>query len=176
METCMGKLEISHDILVAGTDFASCQQHVKQFFAKTMLIRYDEILVTESESVNGAESTFQVRIQEGLRTNREVVGKFLATLQEEGFVTLDDLQGLEKGYLTKILHIIAHLQDGFIGIDSPFYNLIEDSHTVSRDLQQKMQATPKRYWILRVTGRIVSTAADPFDALRTFEGGGKHSG
>jgi hypothetical protein len=173
VEGNMGKLEVSHDILIAGSDFESCRQSVIRFFARTMLIRYDEVLVKEKESVTGGGEEFWNRVREGLGANQEVLGKFLANLKEEGFLSLDDLQGLEKGYLSKILHIIAHLQDGFIGVDSRFYNLEEDSHGVSRDLQRKMQATPGRYWILRVTGRITSAAEDSLDALRTFEVRGK---
>ena len=166
----MDNLEISHDILMAGSDFESCRQHLRHFFDRTMLLRYDEVLVIENESVNGTENFFWPRIQEGLSANKKVLEGFLANLKEEGFVSLDDLASLEKGYLSKILHIIAHLQDGFIGIDSRFYNLEEDSHGVSRDLQQKISTTPERYWILSVKGRFSPTSEDPFDDLRTFEG------
>ena len=96
--------------------------------------------------------------------------EFLVNLKQEGFTALDDIQSLEKGYLSKILHTIAHLQDGFIGIDSRFFSLVEDSHGISRDLPQKIAAAPENYWILRLKGTIVSTAEDPLDALRTFEG------
>lgn len=169
----MGTLEISHDILVAGSGFESCQQQVKRFFARTMLIRYDRVLISENESLSGTGKNFRARMEAGLRANQKVLGEFLANLKDEGFVALDDLQSLEKGYLSKILHTIAHLQDGFIGIDSRFYNLVEDSHGVSRNLQQKIAAAPDSYWILRIKGRIASTSEDPFDALRTFEGRGK---
>jgi hypothetical protein len=166
----MENLEISHDILMAGSDFSSCRQRVRRFFDRTRLIRYDEVLVMENESVNGAEKNFWARIEAGLGANQKVLGELLANLKEEGFLSLDDLQSLEKGYLSKILHTIAHLQDGFIGIDSRFYNLEEDSHGVSRTLHQKIGATPDSYWVLRVRGRIAAPGEDPFDALRTFEG------
>jgi len=166
----MENLEISHDILMAGSDFSSCRQRVRRFFDRTRLIRYDEVLVMENESVNGAEKNFWARIEAGLGANQKVLGELLANLKEEGFLSLDDLQSLEKGYLSKILHTIAHLQDGFIGVDSRFYNLEEDSHGVSRGLQQKIGAAPDSYWILRVTGRFATPGEDPFDALRTFEG------
>jgi hypothetical protein len=169
----MGDLEISHDILIAGSDLKSCVQHVKRFFAATMLIRYDQVMISEKESLNGTAEKFRGRIEAGLRANQKVLGEFLENLKEEGFESLEDIRSLEKGYLSKILHTIAHLQDGFIGIDSRFYNLEEDSHGVSRHLQQKIAATPHNYWILRVTGRIASAGEDPFDALRTFEGRGK---
>ena len=166
----MGNLEIVHDILLAGSDFASCRQKVLRFFDRTMLIRYDEVMVLEDESLNGVQKNFWPRIEEGLEANQKILREFLAYLQEEGFAALDDLQSLEKGYLSKILHIIAHLQDGFIGIDSRFYSLAEDSHGISRNLLQKIGAAPENYWILRVKGKIASTEEDPLDALRTFEG------
>ena len=169
----MGTLEISHDILIAGSDFESCQQQVKRFFARTMLIHYDEVLISENEALSGTEKSFRARMAAGFSANQKVVGEFLENLKDEGYVALDDLLSLEKGYLSKTLHTIAHLQDGFIGIDSRFYNLVEDSHGVSRHLQQKIAATPASYWILKVTGRIASTGDDPLDALRTFEGRGK---
>ena len=169
----MGNLEISHDILLVGSDFESCSKRVRRFFDRTMLIRYDEVLVSESESINGAENEFRTRLQEGLAANHQVIGELLENLKDEGFVTLEDLQGMEKGYLSKILHTIAHLQDGFIGIDSRLYNLEEDSHGVSPDLQQKIAAVPNNYWILKVKGLIASTGEDPLDALRTFEWKGK---
>jgi hypothetical protein len=166
----MGDLVILHDILIAGSDFESCRQRIKRFFGRSKLIRYDEVEVIENESINGTGVNFRARIQEGTNANQKVLGEFLANLKEEGFLSLDDLQGLEKGYLSKILHTIAHLQDGFIGIDSRFYNLEEDSHGVSRNLQQKIAASPQRYWILKTRGRIAPAGEDPLDALRTFEG------
>ncbi|MFC1827531.1 hypothetical protein ACFLZQ_06360 [Thermodesulfobacteriota bacterium] len=169
----MGNLEILHDVLLAGSDFASCSKQVNRFFDRTMLIRYDEVLVLENESINGTEKEFWPRLQEGLAANQRVIGELLENLKGEGFATLEDLQGLEKGYVSKIFHTIAHLLDGFIGIDSRFYNLEEDSHGISRDLQQKILSAPQSYWVLRVKGRIASAGEEPFHALRTFEWKGK---
>ena len=171
----MGNLEISHDILLAGSNFESCSKRVNHFFDRTMLIRYDEVLVLENELISGAENGFRARLQEDLAANHQVVGELLGNLKDEGFVTLEDIQDLEKGYLSKILHTIAHLQDGFIGIDSRFYNLEEDSHGISPDLQQQIAAAPDNYWILKVKGLIASAGEDSLDALRTFEWKGKIS-
>ena len=166
----MKSLEIFHDILIAGSGFESCRQQVLRFFDRTMLIRYDEVTVMENESINGIHKSFWPRIERGLEANQKILQEFLANLKQEGFITLNDIQSLEKGYLSKILHTIAHLQDGFIGIDSRFYSLVEDSHGISRDLQQKIAAAPENYWILRIKGTIASSAEDPLDELRTFEG------
>jgi hypothetical protein len=119
--------------------------------------------------VNGGDSRCRDRLAAGLAANRAVLAELLTNLQEEGFRSLHDLVGLEKGYLSKVLHTVAHLQDGFIGIDSRFYNLEEDSHGISRDLQRKIATEPNRYWILRVKGGIGASGEDPLDALRTFE-------
>jgi len=171
----MENLEISHDILLAGSDFESCRKRVKRFFERTMLIRYDEVLVLEDESLNGSDEEFRSRLKDNLAANQKVVVELLQNLREEGFAELDDLKGVEKGYVSKIFHTIAHLLDGFIGIDSRFYNLEEDSHGISRGLERKIHAAPQNYWMLRVKGRIAPAGEDPFDALRTFEWKGKEN-
>jgi len=165
----MEHLEISHDILLAGSDFESCSQRVERFFERTTLIHYDELLVLQDESLNGSNEKFQARLRENLTANQKVVAELLRNLKEEGFAGIDDLRNIEKGYVSKIFHTIAHLLDGFIGIDSRFYNLEEDSHGVSRDLERKIHTSPQKYWMLRVKGHIAPAGEDPFDALRTFE-------
>jgi hypothetical protein len=171
----MEHLEVLHDILIAGSDFKSCQKQMLRFFDRTMLIRYDEVEVLENESIHAGTEDFSNRMTEGLAANQKVLREFIVNMQQEGFSSLDDLHGLEKGYISKLLHIIAHLVDGFIGIDSRFYNLVEDSHGVSRNLWQQITTAPENYWILRVKGKIASVAEDPLDALRTFEGRTKYS-
>ena len=171
----MEHLEVLHDILIAGSDLNSCQKQMLRFFDRTMLIRYDEVVVLENESIHAGAEDFSTRMTEGLAANQKVLREFIVNMQQEGFTSLDDLHGLEKGYISKLLHIIAHLVDGFIGIDSRFYNLVEDSHGVSRNLRQQITAVPENYWILRVKGKIASVAEDPLDALRTFEGRTKYS-
>jgi len=172
----MGKLEIAHSILIKGPDFETCSQQVRGFFDKTTLLRYDEVLIMENETQSGSGENFWAGIEDGLASNRKVLEELLENLKTEGFLTLDDLRNLERGYLSKVLHIIAHLQDGFIGIDSRFYNLEEDSHGVSMALRQKIQATPENYWLISVKGKIAATSEDPLDALRTFEGRDKDRG
>ena len=168
----MRSMQIVHDILTAGADFALCSKKVLRFFDRTMLIRYERVVINNKDSVSGSDPNFQKRIAEGLDANQKILNGFLECLKREGFTTLDDLQSLEKGYLSKILHTIAHLQDGFIGIDSFFYNLEEDSHGISRSLLQKIALTPRDYWIIRITGFIPVAGEDPLDVLRTFEGRG----
>ena len=49
-----------------------------------------------------------------------------------------------------MLHVITHLLDGFFGIDSYFYNLVEDSHWVSEELRATIKTSPSRYWLIAV--------------------------
>jgi hypothetical protein len=162
-------LEVSLDVLVASEDFVSCRHRVSRFFDRTMLIRFDEVRVDEKESINAADQAFWPRLDEGVSANRKIVGELVASMQEEGVATFEDLQKLEQGYLTKILHTIAHLLDGFIGIDSRFYSLEEDSHAISKALRRQITAEPQQFWIVRVVGKIGTASQDPLDALRTFE-------
>jgi hypothetical protein len=79
-------------------------------------------------------------------------------LKEEGVTSLDQLPHLEQGYVTKVLHTLTHLLDGFIGIDSVFYNLLEDSHQVSGSLAADIQASPTAYWLVPIrTGKVAAS-------------------
>jgi hypothetical protein len=162
-------LEVSIDVLVAGEDFASCHQRVRRFFDQTMLLRFDEVKIDEQGAINGADQAFWTRLDEGVSANKISVSELAANLKREGFASLTELQDLEKGYLTKTLHTIAHLLDGFIGIDSRFYSLEEDSHTVTSELRRQIAAQPQQFWILQVVGKIGTASKDPLDTLRTFE-------
>jgi len=162
-------LEVSLDVLVSGEDFVSCRHRVSRFFERTMLVRFDEVRVDQEESFNAADQPFWVRLDEGISVNRRTVNELAANLKQAGYSSLEELQDLEKGYLTKMLHTIAHLLDGFIGIDSRFYSLEEDSHTISNGLREQIAAQPQQFWILRVVGKIGTAGPDPLDALRTFE-------
>ncbi len=77
------------------------------------------------------------------------------TLKDEGVETLDGLVQMEEGYLTKLLHTLTHLLDGFIGVDSVFYNLVEDSHRISRTLKMSVDTECEKYWLIPVrTGML----------------------
>lgn len=158
----------THDLLVAGPDFETCRQKVERFFVRTELIRYDEIRVEEA-AVNGGDPAFWERLAAGEAANRQIIDGLFAELAAEGFRTAADFQHMGQGYLSKVFHTIAHLLDGFIGIDSRFYNLEEDSHRLSRGLRQKILATPAEYWLLTVIGASQADDADPLDRLRSFE-------
>jgi hypothetical protein len=71
---------------------------------------------------------------------------------------------LQQGYVTKVLHTLTHLLDGFIGIDSVFYNLVEDSHWASEGLLKALQDTAGEYWLVPVrTGKLEASVLHPVD-------------
>ena len=41
-------------------------------------------------------------------------------------------------------------KDGFIGIDSYFYNLIDDSHWLPQATAKAIQKDPNHYWLLHI--------------------------
>ncbi|MCK5228376.1 MAG: hypothetical protein KAK02_09225 [Desulfobulbaceae bacterium] len=154
--------EAVHNILVAGPDFESCRNHVLQFFEKTQLLQYDNVTIDPDRSLQGTDPGFWLRIEEGLAAIQDLVKAQLEELKEAGCTSLDDLLHLEYGYPSKVLHIMTHLLDGFIGIDSVFYNLIEDSHDLSDTLQKKILQDLSLYWLLHVRGSAASPGTASF--------------
>ena len=152
-------LQASHEILVIGVDLETCRQKTLRFFAKNILVRYDSITIVEAESVNGEHPRFWERVEAGEAANRMTLANMLADLKAEGFQQLDDIMQLRQGYQSKIFHTIAHLLDGFFGIDSALYNLEDDSHWLSSVRRQQIQAALHTCWLLKVAGR--STGYNP---------------
>ena len=138
-----------HMILCHG-DFMSARQHTMNFFAETMLLNYDKVEVVEDKSCSAANSLFWSHIESGISQNKKLVEVYLRELEDAGCRRIADLGNIEPGYPSKVLHILAHLMDGFIGIDSVFYNLPEDSHWLSEALCSKIKAEPDSYWLLQV--------------------------
>ena len=152
----------THWMLCAADDFASARGAVLAFFEKSILLSYDDVRTVAAGSYSGAEDQFWKGVEEGITANRLVLGRFLDELRAEGCRTVDDLTSLPLGYPSKILHLIAHLVDGFIGIDSVFYNLVEDSHWLSNSLRNKIHESPQRYWLIQVEASFLSAEASAF--------------
>lgn len=163
------KLEVFHSILMLGPDAKACKEYVLRFFAKTPLVRYDSLNILEDEIFPATGPEFWQRIDEGTAENRQTVNDLLAELREAGTKRLEDLPNLPQGFQSKIVHTVAHLLDGFIGIDSLFYNMVEDSHWVSDQLRQEMRENPTEYWLLKVEAVLAVRERFRGPALRTFE-------
>jgi hypothetical protein len=156
----------THLLLVRGEGYESCRDHILAFFQKNVLVKYDRVTVVAEASVCARQERFASLLEAGMQHNRETLQQLLAVLQQEGFGELGKWQKMSQGYASKTLHEIAHLLDGFFGIDSAFYNLIEDSHWVSTHLHEAIRRDPDRYWLIRADGISQIAQADRVPFLR----------
>ena len=156
----------SHMLLVAGQNYESCRDNVLRFFHNTVLVKYDRVTVIADESASALQDDFMVKLESWVEKNRQRVGQLLTELRQEGFGDLSNWQSMPQGYPSKTVHEIAHLLDGFFGIDSAFYNLIDDSHWVSAQLQQEIRRYPERYWLVRADGSSQLPEVDRIPFLR----------
>ena len=155
---------ISHYFLVRSQSALLAARHVEQYLAGNQLISYAEFFVQPEEVIGGGNEKFWDTLGMGLAANDVFARRMLAHLKEEGVTTLDGLLELKQGYSTKILHTLTHLLDGFIGIDSVFYNLVEDSHWVSEELAETIREQVEAYWLVPVrTGMLESSVLHPVD-------------
>ncbi len=152
----------THWMLCLGDDLSAARGSVLTFFRKSILLFYDAIEAVESGSWSAETDMFWVEIEKGLAANRLVLQGFLDDLRAEGCRDLNDLTSLPVGYPSKVLHLVAHMVDGFIGIDSVFYNMEEDSHWLSDGLRATIRKTPARYWLVRVEASFMSEATAAF--------------
>lgn len=139
-----------HEILVAGESFEHCTDQVRRFFDLTSLVIYDCIEARREESRSGLDADFPARLEEALARNRLLVREFTADLEKAGVHSTAELPAVEQGFVSKTLHILAHFLDGFIGIDSFFYNLLDDSHWVPAPTAAALAENPGRYWLIHI--------------------------
>ena len=155
---------ISHYFLVRAQTAELAAHHVERYLAGNQLISYAEFFVHPEEVLGGAHAQFRETLELGLAANDGFARQMLDHLKEEGVTTLEQLLQLKQGYATKLLHTLTHLLDGFIGIDSVLYNLVEDSHWVSAELTEAMRTKAGEYWLVPVrTGMLESSVLHPVD-------------
>ncbi|MEE4165233.1 MAG: hypothetical protein V2I35_04480 [Desulfocapsaceae bacterium] len=142
------KLLARHSILVSGEHYEDCKAQIYGFFKKTSLVQYDKIAIDSSSAVSGDNECFQEKLENSLEQNRRVLTGLVEELKSAGFEKRSDLPDLQQGYPSKVLHIIAHFLDGFIGIDSVFYNLIDDSHWVFPETRELLAEKPETFWLV----------------------------
>lgn len=139
-----------HNILLGGESFAHCSQQVHKFFDLTSLVIYDCIEIREQQSVSGLDAEFCNLIQHAEQRNRDIAQRLIAEISQSGITNVSDLIKIEQGYLSKTFHILSHFLDGFIGVDSYFYNLLDDSHWLSTETSKLIEKNPEHYWLLHV--------------------------
>lgn len=150
----LNKQTYRFEILVRGADLSECSEKVLSFFRKYQLVRFSYISIQDERSLPAVHPDFFRRLEESLNENRRILGNLIRELQEESIVTLEDLKSIPQGYRTKLLHVITHFLDGFFGIDTFFYNLIEDSHWVSDTVRAQLEGNPSDFWIVALNARI----------------------
>lgn len=164
----MSAIHLTHLMLVDGPDFETCRRRVERFFARTILVKYDSVQVVAEKSCNGADRQFEKNLAAGINENRNLAAELLTELKETGLTDLDNLTTLPQGYASKVLHTMAHLLDGFFGVDSRFYNLSDDSHWLSEPQQALIKQNPENYWLLHVEASSQTGDADQVSTLRTM--------
>jgi hypothetical protein len=143
-------MRVYHEFLVEADGFELAKKKVLRFLDRYELISYLGLDLIEQRCVSAARPEFRPLVESGMRENRRVLAELLAELSAAGAKTLDDLAGLTQGYLTKGLHTVAHILDGFFGVDSCFYNLVDDSHWISGARMERISAVPSQYWLVAV--------------------------
>lgn len=139
-------------MLLSGESYENCARQLEKFFELTSLVRYDRIEIVRDESLCGLDGNFFQRIEQAQQKNRKIVGGLLDELKAGGLDCVDGIADIEQGYLSKTFHVLSHFLDGFIGIDSHFYNLIDDSHWLLPKTAEQIRSQPKTYWLLRING------------------------
>ena len=139
-----------HEFLVQGEDIPSCSKRIHTFLDGYQLVRYGTVEIEEATSLAGNSPGFPGRLEDAISENRRRIRDFLQELHKEGVETLLQLETLPQGYQSKTLHTVTHLLDGFFGIDSFFYNLVEGSHGISDELRKKIAAEPAAYMLIAI--------------------------
>lgn len=140
---------IYHYFLVDG-NLEEAKHKVLHFLDKYQLVRYDFYEIDEDQIFSVCDDKFKEKLDFCIKQNYQVLNKFIDIIQNEGFDSLKDLLKLPQGYLSKVVHLIAHFLDGFFSIDSFFYNLIEESHWISNKLRNKLEVSQEGYYIIGV--------------------------
>ncbi len=140
----------NHLVLVAAPFIENGCSQVQDFFNKSLLLHYDRIDIQKEKCLQGNGKDFQRALQNSVEANRKTLNKFISEFEKTGFQSVSDLIEVKYGYPSKLLHIITHFLDGFIGIDTVFYNLIEDSHWVSEETRKTMNASPDTFWLIHL--------------------------
>ncbi len=146
-----------HFLLVRAPTLEQAVGQVRRFMDSTQLVSYAEYVVNEADVLSGTNPRFLSTVEEAVAANHRFTERLLADLSRGGVSRLEDLATLKQGYLSKTLHVLAHVLDGFIGTDSRLYSLVEDSHWISPQLVEEMADTPEQFWLVPVDSGEVTT-------------------
>lgn len=140
--------------LVEAKELTGAQHKVKRFLEETTLVIFEYIEFT-NKCYNGGQREFYDLIDMGISQNKKVLKEIVRELVDEGYKEIMDVLYIPQGYISKLIHTIAHILDGFIGIDTYFFNLEESSHWISKPMYQKIKKTPNNYWVLEIDTKVL---------------------
>ncbi len=149
------EIESRHIFLVQAENRQDAVGQAMHFLQTTELISYDQLNIDESGVLVADSNRFWETLGQGVEKNRAFSRLIMDELQKNGVREATDLLTLPLGYPSKLLHILTHMIDGFFGIDSAFYNLVEDSHWLGDTLDSTIRKTPEQFWLIPVeTGKV----------------------
>jgi len=152
-----------HTLLIFGNDYETCCQQALDFLKTSRTLDYERVEVVEAESCSGADPNFCRRLTASIKKHSESITFLVNELNQMGFHSVVDIGNVEQGYPSKVLHILGHLLDGYVCVDSRFYNLIDQSHQVPPATIANIKKLPQLYWLIRVDGyRATEQEALPF--------------
>lgn len=143
-------MTIYHEFLVEGTDLDHCLAQVRRFLDLYELVSYQRVSHVRERSCRGSSPAFKERIEAALEENHRVLDGLIEELSATGLADLRGLAELRQGYETKVLHVICHFLDGFFGVDSRFYNLVDGSHWLFPETGERLSAEPGNFWLVAI--------------------------
>ncbi len=158
-------MEIEHLMLTRAENAKQAEEYVDRFFRDYELVFYEGTALKSENVISASSPMFWEEVNRGISRNRTVISGLLSELSREGYGHFADLAEIPQGYLSKIFHTLAHLLDGFFGVDSRFYNLPEDSHWISKKLRREIEAMPGKYWLVKI---IRSSSGSGSDSTFSF--------
>ncbi len=145
-------IEGRHVFLLQGADSGECLERIRHYFSTYDLLRYSRVEIGDTPPLQATDPAFQGHLERSMTENHRRVRSLLDELRREGVEKVGDLGDLSQGHLTNTLHAVTHLLDGFFGIDSFFFNLVEGTHDISDALREKIASTPDQYMLVSVIG------------------------
>ena len=145
-------IEGRHVFLLKGAAADECLERIRHYLFTYDLLRYSRVEFAGDPPMRANDPGFEDHLERSMTENRRRVHSLLDELRREGVETVGDLGDLSQGHLTATLHAAIHLLDGFFGIDSFFFNLVEGTHDLSDALREKMASSPGQYMLVSVVG------------------------
>ncbi|MGL1932557.1 MAG: hypothetical protein OCC45_12500 [Desulfotalea sp.] len=137
-----------HRILLKASAFKYACRQIMSYFERSRIVLYDSTHIIEEQSYPASQPEFMISMNQAIDKNKVSIRKLIKNLEDLGIKKISDLQDIEQGYPSKTLHLLTHFSDGFIGVDSSFYNLVDDSHSVPKATLKDINEAPDTYWII----------------------------